>query len=554
MKFKKKWYHYIMDFLSLAVIGVMFVYLAVEFKELPNNIPMKFDKDGIITSLGPKQTLWIIPSIMLAVFVAVSLLTSTPGSFKFPVKLNKYNYLTMYSLFSLMFETIELICMIVVCFVLHFSIVCVPIPNELMLILVGLVIITAVLFIILMKVCNKKINKKYQIINEKKEVRKMRGLKNVKVYVEGQGVIETSIGFENGRIAAIGSDLELEELVKLPADAVVVPGFIDQHIHGAAKSDAMDGSVEDIANIANAIAKEGTTAFLATTMTQSPENICKALNSIKEYMDTKSEIGAQVLGVHLEGPYISKDFIGAQPLEYVAVPSVESFKQYQEASGDTIKIVSLAPEVEGSTELIDYLVANNIVASCGHTSAKYDDIEKAVAHGASNVTHTYNAQRPIHHREIGTVGSALMFDELHCELICDTIHVSVPAIKLVLKNKPLDKVTLITDSMRAKHVSDGNYDLGGQLVIVKNGEARLENGTLAGSVLKMSDAVKNVVTKVGIPFTQAIDMATINPARHLGVAEEMGSIALGKKANITVLDNEYNVLLTVREGKVIYQK
>ena len=152
MKFKKKWYHYIMDFLSLAVIGVMFVYLAVEFKELPNNIPMKFDKDGIITSLGPKQTLWIIPSIMLAVFVAVSLLTSTPGSFKFPVKLNKYNYLTMYSLFSLMFETIELICMIVVCFVLHFSIVCVPIPNELMLILVGLVIITAVLFIILMLV------------------------------------------------------------------------------------------------------------------------------------------------------------------------------------------------------------------------------------------------------------------------------------------------------------------------------------------------------------------------------------------------------------------
>lgn len=382
----------------------------------------------------------------------------------------------------------------------------------------------------------------------------MKGFKNVNVYVEGKGIVKTTIGFEDGVITCLDYACGMEELALLDEDMVVVPGFIDQHIHGAKGFDAMDGTLEALGGIAEALPKEGTTAFLATTMTQSPENINNALKAVKEYKGLNKTEGALLLGVHLEGPFISTSMIGAQPLEYVANPNVEIFKGYQEVSGNNIKVVSLAPEVEGGIELVKYLKETGVVASLGHTAAGYNDVEKAVKAGATNVTHTYNAQKGYHHRDIGTVGAALLLDELNCELICDTIHVSVPAIKMVIKNKPHDKVTLITDAMRAKQLEDGISELGGQTVIVKNGEARLENGALAGSVLLMNNAIKNVVEKCGVSFTDAIDMATINPARNLGVDKEMGSIALGKKANLTVLDKEFNVVMTIREGVVVYQK
>lgn len=382
----------------------------------------------------------------------------------------------------------------------------------------------------------------------------MKGFKNVNVYVEGKGIVKTSIGFDNGIITCLKKSNKIEVIDNLTDDMVVVPGFIDQHIHGAKGFDAMDGTIEALSGIAEALPKEGTTAFLATTMTQSPKNINTALETVKNYKDMNKAEGAEILGVHLEGPFISSSHIGAQPLEYVAEPLVETFKKYQEVSGNTIKLVSLAPEVPGAEELIKYLKSQNIVASVGHSAAGFNDVEKAVAAGISNVTHTYNAQKAYHHRDIGTVGAALLLDELNCEIICDTIHVSVPAIKMVVKNKPHTKVTLITDAMRAKQLEDGVSELGGQTVIVKNGEARLENGTLAGSVLLMNVAVKNVVEKVGVPFIDAIDMATINPARNLGVDKEMGSIALGKKANLTVLDKDFSVVMTIREGNVVYKR
>lgn len=382
----------------------------------------------------------------------------------------------------------------------------------------------------------------------------MKGFKNVNVYVEGEGIVKTSIGFDNGIITCLKESNEIEEIASLSDDMVVVPGFIDQHIHGAKGYDAMDGTIEAISGIAEALPKEGTTAFLATTMTQSPKNINQALETVKEYKNMNNAEGAEVLGVHLEGPFISTSHIGAQPLEYVAEPLVETFKKYQEVSGNTIKLVSLAPEVEGADELIKYLRNQNIVASVGHSAAGYDDVEKAVEAGITNVTHTYNAQKAYHHRDIGTVGAALLIDSLNCEIICDIIHVSIPAIKMVIKNKPHTKVTLITDSMRAKQLEDGISELGGQTVIVKNGEARLENGALAGSVLLMNVAVKNVVERVGVPFIDVIDMATINPARNLGVDKEMGSIALGKKANLTVLDKDFSVVMTIRDGNVVYKR
>lgn len=376
----------------------------------------------------------------------------------------------------------------------------------------------------------------------------MKGFKNTWIVTE-KGLEKTSLTYDE-KFVTIGKNEE--GLQELPEEYVVVPGFIDEHVHGAAGSDAMDGTMEDLGKIANALASEGTTAFLATTMTQNPENITKALKAVKAYRELSPESGAEILGVHLEGPFISKDFVGAQPIEYLAKPSVEVFKKYQDASGDCVRIVTLAPEVEGSTELIKYLVSQNIVASIGHTNATYVDVKKAVEVGATNLTHTYNAMKPLHHREVGTVGSGFLFDELNCECICDGIHVSGPAIQLLHKNKPADKMTLITDAMRAKHMPDGVSELGGQVVIVKNGEARLENGTLAGSVLKMNNAVKNVMKFLNLPLEEVVKLASQNPAKNLGVFDQMGSIKEGKRADFVILDKDLNVVQTVRNGKVIY--
>ncbi len=381
----------------------------------------------------------------------------------------------------------------------------------------------------------------------------MKTFKNANVYVAGEGVKKCNLSFGE-KIEKISRCADkTAEVIELPEGAIVLPGFVDQHIHGAGGSDGMDGTVEDIAIIAKTIAAEGTTSFLVTTMTQSPENITKALSAVKTYRETDKGDGARVVGVHLEGPFIAAAHKGAQPLEYVKAPDIETFDKYNEASGNSIRIVTLAPEVDGAAEFISHLTAQGIVASIGHTGAKYPDIEKAVSLGASNVTHTYNAQTALHHREIGTVGSAMLIDELNCEMICDTIHVSVPAMRLLVKNKPADKLTLITDAMRAKGIPDGVSELGGQTVYVKNGEARLADGTLAGSVLRMNRAVQNMVEKVGVPFTQAVDCATINPAKNLGIDNEVGSIAVGKRADFTVINANYDVLMTVRGGEVIFK-
>ena len=381
----------------------------------------------------------------------------------------------------------------------------------------------------------------------------MKTFKNATVYVEGEGLKKCNLSFSE-KIEKISRCADKNaEVIELPVDAIVVPGFIDQHIHGAGGSDGMDGTVEDIAIIAKTIASEGTTSFLVTTMTQSPENITKALSAVKKYREANSAEGARVIGVHLEGPFIAAAHKGAQPLEYVKAPDITAFDAYNEASGNSIRIVTLAPEVEGAEEFIQHLTAQGIVSSIGHTGAKFANIEKAVSLGANNVTHTYNAQTALHHREIGTVGSAMLLDELNCELICDTIHVSVPAMRLLVKNKPLDKLSLITDAMRAKGLPDGVSELGGQTVYVKGGEARLADGTLAGSVLRMNRAVQNMVEKVGVPFTQAIDYATINPARMLKIDEEAGSIKVGKRADFTVLNANYDVVMTIRGGEIIYQ-
>ncbi len=375
----------------------------------------------------------------------------------------------------------------------------------------------------------------------------MKGFKNANVYVEGKGIVKCDLAFDT-RIEKIGN-VELDEIINIPNNCIVLPGFIDQHIHGAGGSDAMDGTSQALENVANYVAKEGTVAFLATTMTQSPKNIIKALSAVKEY---DGELGAEILGVHLEGPFISKKHVGAQPLEYVVNPDVNTFKKYNEISGDKIRLVTLAPEENGGIDLVDYLSSNNIVPSVGHSDAGYNVLSVAVANGLRNVTHLYNAQKGLHHRDIGVVGTALYNDNLFTEIIADTIHLSVPALKFVVKNKPKDRVVLITDAMRAKGLADGISELGGQKVIVSNGEARLENGALAGSVLRMNEAVRNMVVKVGVDLGDAVDMASKNPALNLGIYNDYGSISEGKYASFTVLDQDFNVLMTIKKGRIIF--
>lgn len=380
----------------------------------------------------------------------------------------------------------------------------------------------------------------------------MKAFKNASVYAEGKGIIRTSVYFDD-KIRQIGGYVAGAEEIELPENAVVLPGFIDEHIHGAGGSDAMDGNTKDLAIIAETVAKEGTTSFLATTMTQSKENILKAMRAVKEYREAAGEQGARIAGVHLEGPFIAAAHKGAQPLEYVAAPDAKTFDEYNAACGNAIKIITLAPETDGALDFIRHIVAQGTVVSIGHTGAKYAEVKAAMEAGATNVTHTYNAQSPLHHREIGVVGSALLLEDLYCELICDTIHVSVPAMQLLVKNKRADKLALITDAMRAKGLADGVSELGGQTVYVKGGEARLADGTLAGSVLRMNRALQNMVEKVGVPLTQAVDYCTINPARTLKMDNEAGSIAEGKRADFAVLNDKYDVLYTVRDGKIIYK-
>ncbi|MCL2212247.1 MAG: N-acetylglucosamine-6-phosphate deacetylase [Oscillospiraceae bacterium] len=381
----------------------------------------------------------------------------------------------------------------------------------------------------------------------------MKGYKNTQIYIQGRGIVRTSIGIENGRIAAIGDDIAIEEVATLPQDAVVLPGFIDQHTHGAANADTMDGG-GSVATIAKALPAEGTVAFLATTMTQSTQAIMTALTGVKAYCEAPQAGVAEVLGVNLEGPFLSTKHAGAQPREYIIPPSIDLLEQFHKASGGRLRIVSVAPEIEGATDFIKWMKSQGIVPSVGHSDAGYADMKAAVDVGLGNVTHLYNAQKALHHRDIGVVGSAMLLDELNVEVIADLVHLSAPAIMLAIRTKPQDKISLITDAMKAKYLPDGKSELGGQVVIVKDGEARLEDGTLAGSILRMNDAVRNLVRACGVDICTAVDYASANPAKNLGVYDQLGSIAVGKRACLTVLDGDFAVVQTLVDGVVVFER
>ncbi|MFA7126902.1 MAG: N-acetylglucosamine-6-phosphate deacetylase [Bacilli bacterium] len=379
-----------------------------------------------------------------------------------------------------------------------------------------------------------------------------KGFNQVNVYVEGQGIVKKTVLVEDGKIVVI-QDQAISGLMSLPEDNIVVPGFIDKHIHGASNEDAMYPTQKAIETIANVIASEGVSTFLVTTMTQSREKIDAALSNIKNYIDAHHTTGATALGIHLEGPFICKKYKGAQIEEAIVPCDVDTFKHYQEVSGNHIMQVTLAYEEHGK-ELVCYLKSHGIVASIGHTDATSDQTLEGIDEGITSSTHTYNAMKPIHHREIGTVGAVLLSDKIYAEIIADLVHVSPNAIKLLLKCKGKDKIVAITDGIEAKHLSDGIYHLGGQEVVVKNSEARLHDGTLAGSTLQMNMALRNLLKVTGLSFTDVVDLATINPARNLNIEKQKGSIAIGKDADFAVVDHDFNVYYTVAQGHLIYKR
>ena len=378
------------------------------------------------------------------------------------------------------------------------------------------------------------------------------GFKNSNIYVEGKGIVKTSLLIEENKISNIDENINVENMLELPEDLFVIPGFVDKHIHGANNSDFMYPKKEDIRNIATVLVREGTTSCLATTMTQGFNEIKASLKNIGEYIEQKNN-GVEILGIHLEGPFVSPKFAGAQPEEYIIKCNIRKFDELNRASFNNIKQVSYAIEENGEL-FTQHLVENGVVASIGHSNASYQEMILAADLGANSVTHTYNAQRGIHHRDIGVAGTALLDDRYSCELICDLIHISEGAIRLLYKNKGLKNICLITDSIEAKYMPDGKYKLGGQDVFVKNNAARLEGGTLAGSTLKMNEAVRNFRNVLNLSFTEAIDCATINPAKILKVDDRKGSIKVGKDADLIVVDKDYNVYATICRGMLVYNK
>lgn len=359
---------------------------------------------------------------------------------------------------------------------------------------------------------------------------------------------------EDGKISRVAKKIDVKADVHIEANGknwTAFPGFIDVHIHGAAGSDVMDATPEALTGLAEALPKEGTTSFLATTMTQSDEAISAALHNIREFH--ASEGKAEMLGVHLEGPFISDQRAGAQPIEHIVEASYPLFREWQKKSGNQIRLVTLAPETQGAMEFIKKLTEDKVIASIGHSDATFEEVQAAVRFGASHVTHLYNQMSPFHHRKPGVVGAALMEEGLMVELITDFIHSHPASVQLAYRQKGAERLMLITDAMRAKGLPPGVYDLGGQDVQVTKKDARLADGTLAGSILTMDRAIQNIQSITGCSVNELVAMTSANAANELGLAGK-GKIRDGADADIAILDADLNVQLTICRGTIAYRK
>lgn len=364
---------------------------------------------------------------------------------------------------------------------------------------------------------------------------------------EDQCLTDHAVVVSAGKIIAIVPEVESVqysgERLSYPSDTFLVPGMIDLHIHGARGADVMDADPDALNTIANALVQEGTTGFLATTMTAPSTEIEHALQAVcTQQKLPHTQPQAQVLGVHLEGPFLSAQKPGAQDAQWVVPPDLAKFQAWQASHDQIIRLVTVAPETQGALPFIQVLSQQGVVVSVGHTACISDTAQAAIEHGACHATHLYNAMSGLHHREPGAALALLLDKRVLLELIADGVHLSSEITHLTLRVAGAERIVLVTDAMRAKCMGTGVFDLGGQKVIVKGNEARLENGVLAGSVLTLNRACQHMLTYPGVTRADVVRMASINPAKQLGLYAERGSIAVGKRADLVVFDAQYQIV------------
>ena len=355
---------------------------------------------------------------------------------------------------------------------------------------------------------------------------------------------------DGAKISAIGH----RDQIQVPSDAVhyaspgstVVPGFVDVHIHGAGGHDVMEGTARALDKVTETVARYGTTSILATTVTAPIDDTCKALEGIARYVrnheqpEEKGKAAAEILGVHLEGPFISKAQRGVHPVDALVKPSVEILEKFMQAADGLVRIVTTAPELPGALKLIEYAAVHGIVPAMGHTNATYDEARAGIQAGARHSVHTYNAMRPFEHRDPGVLGAILTDPEVTAEVIADGHHVAGPAIQVLMGTKGFETVILISDGIAATGMRDGTYPLGNFKVTVKDGVCRNEEGKMAGSTLTLDRALRFVVA-LGVPFADAVKMVTIQPARRVGIAGRKGILAPGSDADVVVLTPDLRV-------------
>lgn len=372
-------------------------------------------------------------------------------------------------------------------------------------------------------------------------------IKNGKIITENE-IIEGSVEVDKGKIIKIYNDKHPKGEGIDVSGCFISPGFIDIHIHGIEGHDCMQGDVEAINEMSKSLIKHGVTSFLPTTMTEDYKKIKEAIEIISK-AKYKGTDGAKILGINLEGPFISPFMAGAQDPKYIKKPSFDTFKDLANDYINEIKIVTIAPEEEGAIELITKLNSIGIIASAGHTKGNYDDFINGYKAGIKHCTHLFNAMSGFHHRQPNIVGG--VFDsDVTAEMILDGVHIHFGAARVALKIKGIDKIIFISDAMMACGLCDGLYSLGGQDVYVKNGQARLEDGTLAGSTLTLSKALYNALNNFNITLIDAVKAVTSNPAKLLKLDNEIGYIKEGFNADIVVFDDDINIKHVFVNGKM----
>ena len=355
------------------------------------------------------------------------------------------------------------------------------------------------------------------------------------------------VRLEKGRILETGEDLTArtgETEISLGGD-YLLPGFVDVHIHAFRGNDTMQGE-DAVRAMSRGLAELGVAVFCPTTMSASQEDTRTALRGIRAVMERPEENGSRVAGAHMEAPFLQESKAGAQRKEFFRDPDWKLFDWMTDGHPEMVRLITLAPERNGSEAFIRAAKAQGVHVSIGHTSADAQTVHQAADWGADHVTHTFNAQTPLHHREPGVPGAAMTDDRLYCEMICDGVHLHEDIVRLIARSKGPERAVAITDAMEAAGMPDGEYALGGQKVFVRAGEARLANGTLAGSVLTMPAALHNLIHRFGLPLEAACAMCTATPAASVG-DPLAGRMLPGSPGILTRWNPEWEMVSVIRE-------